>query len=95
MNKVQDILNKLTSEELLLHEHLIEECLEREKEMDDNTLHTKESVHTLDVSMQKFFDSLEKLTAALLTLNRTNEEARESIQSNLLALMPDSAFFKA
>jgi len=70
MGKIDDAVNKLTEEEKEEFKDLINECLQREKEIDENRKKSQEALNELQKDIDSFCNSFNNFNSELTNLQK-------------------------
>ena len=95
MKSINELVEKLTPEERVLHKDLIEECKEREfslKEL-DVTLHA--NIEKLNQISVKILMDIEKFYKLTVDIEKTFDNIQRNLTRNSIELIPDEKFYHA
>ena len=91
MQTINDLLKNLTPEELEQHKDLIDECLNREKDVNESGKIIKESFNKLCDISESLFNNLNILKKECDNLNKNLTDMKNI---NILRSIPDENFYK-
>ncbi len=76
----------LTTEEYEYHKHLIEECLENERKINEYSTKTKENMEKIAVVLSGIYDSM-------ITMENSLENLAKSAEELSLKMIPSDEFY--